>query len=541
MSRATQPRVARRARLSLGKGRLSIGKTHAIGRKGLAVFSVSAFALLALASSASAASSTLEATANVHSGIPPQPATVSLNLGVGTNGEGFPVGETEKLTQTFSPEFASNLASFAGCAESNYNDNSTGPGGAKDPSVSCPANSIVGTGFFESKVSAGFTVTSNKVVIVKDSTTGGLAFWTTFEIGGVHSGIIPGTVSTNEAGETVITWNPKVVEPEGPFLVYLSKFKTVYNDNQESLQSLELFSNTGCESNSWPFSVKTNYTGGANETANASVACEPVPPVAPENTSVPTIAGVTQVGEQLTESDGTWTAYPAPSFSRQWFDCDSEGNNCTEISGATGTTYTLQPSDVGSTIEVVVTAKNTAAPEGITASSAPTAVVTNFTQTNGNGPVTVEGTVPLTEALSLSSTTLNLGTLIPGAELIGPPISGALYQTSTVATVTSSTTTAQLTIKDPDATHPGQLQQGSYYLPTPIFANAMGSGTGATYSSTPSPVGSSTAPTTLVNYGAPIANDSATIGFGQLIGATTPLHTGTYSKTFTVTLAETSP
>ena len=54
-------------------------------------------------------------------------------------------------------------------------------------------------------------------------------------------------------------------------------------------------------------------------------------------------------------TDGTW-ANSQGSFSYQWQACSSGG--CTNISGATNPTYTVESSDVGGTVAVVVTAHN---------------------------------------------------------------------------------------------------------------------------------------------------------------------------------------
>ncbi len=88
----------------------------------------------------------------------------------------------------------------------------------------------------------------------------------------------------------------------------------------------------------------------------------------PVNTAVPTITDGGQgggtlsgpvIGDVLTGSLGTWTN--AVSYTFQWEDCTS-AMSCTAISGATSQTYTLQSSDVGDTIEFVVTAYNYTAP-----------------------------------------------------------------------------------------------------------------------------------------------------------------------------------
>ena len=97
------------------------------------------------------------------------------------------------------------------------------------------------------------------------------------------------------------------------------------------------------------------------------------PSRAPVNTSLPTVSGVPQVGQTLTAGTGSWTGSPT-SFSFQWQRCDAGGANCVDIPGATSGTYALAGADVGSTIRVAVTARNSVGEA--TAFSAPTAVVT---------------------------------------------------------------------------------------------------------------------------------------------------------------------
>ena len=57
--------------------------------------------------------------------------------------------------------------------------------------------------------------------------------------------------------------------------------------------------------------------------------------------TAPSISGTATVGQTLTLNPGTWTGTPTPSLTAQWQDCDTTGNNCTAITGATATTYTL--------------------------------------------------------------------------------------------------------------------------------------------------------------------------------------------------------
>lgn len=75
---------------------------------------------------------------------------------------------------------------------------------------------------------------------------------------------------------------------------------------------------------------------------------------APINTGAPSISGTAWIGYTLSvSSNGSWNAQPAiSSYSYQW---QRNGSN---ISGATGSSYTLTTSDYGYTIRCVVTATN---------------------------------------------------------------------------------------------------------------------------------------------------------------------------------------
>ena len=78
---------------------------------------------------------------------------------------------------------------------------------------------------------------------------------------------------------------------------------------------------------------------------------------APTNTAVPAISGTTTQGQAAKPSNGSWSGSPT-SYAYQWQSCDSAGNNCTNISGAITSSYTLSSADVGHTIRAVVTATN---------------------------------------------------------------------------------------------------------------------------------------------------------------------------------------
>jgi len=125
---------------------------------------------------------------------------------------------------------------------------------------------------------------------------------------------------------------------------------------------------------------------------------------APANTVLPTISGTASSGSTLTSDTGTWSNSPT-SFAYAWNRCDSGGNTCVAITGATSQTYQVQPADVGTTLRVTVTATN--ADGSASATSAPTAIVS---APAANAPVNtalpaISGTVSVGSTLTSSTGT----------------------------------------------------------------------------------------------------------------------------------------
>jgi hypothetical protein len=116
---------------------------------------------------------------------------------------------------------------------------------------------------------------------------------------------------------------------------------------------------------------------------------------APRSTTKPAISGKAQVGETLTADPGKWAEGPS-SFTFQWQSCDKQGDNCKDISGATGKTYGVRAADKDNTLRVEVTAKNLV--DSTKARSDVTDVVTTGTPTPT--PVGVGGAISVT-AVSL--------------------------------------------------------------------------------------------------------------------------------------------
>jgi subtilase family serine protease len=121
-------------------------------------------------------------------------------------------------------------------------------------------------------------------------------------------------------------------------------------------------------------------------------------PGSPASTSKPTVSGIAEQGQKLTVTHGEWSGSPT-SIGDQWEDCNTSGSSCSAIVGATGQTYTLAASDVGSTIRVQETASNASGTGSPTVSAQTATVVSDvltvgsFTPTSGitGGLVTIDG------------------------------------------------------------------------------------------------------------------------------------------------------
>jgi RHS repeat-associated protein len=100
----------------------------------------------------------------------------------------------------------------------------------------------------------------------------------------------------------------------------------------------------------------------------------------PSSTAAPAVSGVTIAGRTLSATTGTWSG-PAPiTYAYQWQRCNTAGESCANIEGASGSTYTLATGDVASTVRVLVTASNGAG--GNYASSPVSAVIAADTLAN---------------------------------------------------------------------------------------------------------------------------------------------------------------
>ncbi len=267
----------------------------------------------------------------------------------------------------------------------------------------------------------------------------------------------------------------------------------------------------------------------ANEAVTATFSSVPV------NTGLPLISGTPYSGQTLKTTAGSWTASPT-SYTYQWEDCNSSGEECTSIEGATGTEYTLTGADIGHTVRVVVIAHN-ASGASAPAESAATAVVTAGESDEAHGEV------PFEQKLT-SNCDVNLGKFDAGlAEKQKHEGECSVIATSTAAE-------SQLTAEDQAPNHEGHLvhydshaANREFYLYEPLEADAVDHETGNVFPGpgTGYPFAALTKKVTLLSWADPINLDPVTVTFRQYILEHERLNTGTYSKVITLTLSTTTP
>jgi subtilisin family serine protease len=259
-------------------------------------------------------------------------------------------------------------------------------------------------------------------------------------------------------------------------------------------------------------------TGGRLDICRAVPGCTQSSPPALFNVTPPSISGFTQLGQTLTATAGDWTGGPT-SYTYQWRRCSSSGSSCANVAGATSASYQLVGADVGSTMQVAVTA--TKGTNTVTGYSPPSSVAsnvvtpatvpgtpTNVTATAGDSQATVSWTAPDAN-----------GSAITGFTVTSSP--GGL--TATAAGNATSTTV-------------GGLTNGTAYTFTVTATNAAGTGP----SSAPSNVVTPALPTVssvVPNIGPIAGGTSVTITGTNLTGATAVKFGTVAATTYTVNSA----
>lgn len=132
------------------------------------------------------------------------------------------------------------------------------------------------------------------------------------------------------------------------------------------------------------------------------------PQAAPSNQTPPAVSGTPEEGKTLTTNNGTWAGTTPMTFTYSWRRCDENGGSCSQIGGATSSTYVLKKVDVGNTIRSRVTARN--ADGSTAATSVPSALIRAATAPatgcNGNAPIPI-ASVALPERLLIDGQSIS--------------------------------------------------------------------------------------------------------------------------------------
>ncbi len=99
--------------------------------------------------------------------------------------------------------------------------------------------------------------------------------------------------------------------------------------------------------------VTATASGSSTEAFSAPVT---VSATAVADVSLPMVSGTAQVAHTLAATTGLWTAAVGLAYTYQWERCNSKGEGCASIAGATESTYTAVSADAGDTDRVTVTA-----------------------------------------------------------------------------------------------------------------------------------------------------------------------------------------
>jgi hypothetical protein len=173
------------------------------------------------------------------------------------------------------------------------------------------------------------------------------------------------------------------------------------------------------------YTIEVAETATAPDSSTATAFAKRTATIAPPaNQSPPTISGTPVQSQTLTASPGGWTNNPT-SYTYQWEDCNGSGAACTPIAGATQPTYTVAPTDTGSTLVVQLTAfdQSTAgspaasAPSGVAQTGSSVSLVSDHRSAAVNQPIVLAATVTAqtSDAAPTGTMTFTVG---------GTPISG---------------------------------------------------------------------------------------------------------------------
>lgn len=182
----------------------------------------------------------------------------------------------------------------------------------------------------------------------------------------------------------------------------------------------------------------------------------------PTNSSFPTISGTTTNGQTLTGTRGSWSGYPAPTYSYQWKRASSASGSYSNISNATSLTYTLTDNDINQYIKFAVTATNTSG--STTELSAATAQIADMFRPTTTTTTTTTTTLPTVNiVISAPVTTIAVGQASIATVVSTSSTSSTVpkvAQKAATATTTTTTTNPVSQTTVPTAPQPAAVNTG---------------------------------------------------------------------------------
>ena len=309
--------------------------------RGAITISVLLIGMLVVAVSGASAASQFSAAADPTTpGTPsaPQPTDLTLDYRANTDATGTPVAAVQKVTQLLPSEFVAQLAQYGTCPRATIR--AVADGGPHGP-PQCPANSVVGSGAFETVVPSVRLDASSDKMVIYNTGDGGLTAWfhvskpaafTGYEDGEISQGTTPfgpvvtwdfsrdangGTVSGIEA--RLKHWQTRYARSstdggDAPAPASTPKRKKKLSCRQRARRIKNAgrrraalkrcakrrrharhrarrttaraaaqtqhapFASTGCASGQWPFELQVAFKGGGSEKLDASVTCNATGP-----------------------------------------------------------------------------------------------------------------------------------------------------------------------------------------------------------------------------------------------------------------------
>ena len=218
----------------------------------------------------------------------------------------------------------------------------------------------------------------------------------------------PTISGTAQVGETLTASTTGIADSDGlafaTFTYQWIKLDSSLNDSDISGATGSTYTLVAADAGTG-IKVRVSFTDDAGNTESlTSGASAAVTAAKNPATGAPTISGTAQVGETLTasttgiaDSDGLAFA----TFTYQWIKLDSNLND-SDISGATGSTYTLVAADAGTGIKVRVSFTDDAGnTESLTSGASAAVTAANNPAT---GAPTISGTARVGETLTASAT-----------------------------------------------------------------------------------------------------------------------------------------